>query len=538
MPAVRLSSRRRRSSLGIALNPAKAGTYGITSPPPRPVTFAPNVTPGTYIEPEDDEDDDYSPESSSPKNLLFPPTEVQAPVPARPRRVPPGKRRSLGYIPRPPNAFMLFRANFVRQKHVPGSIETNHGSLSKIIGETWKAAPLEERRVWEAKAKQAKAEHKAKYPDYRFRPVHNKNKDKKKVKPQPSAEDEQRCTEVAHLLLQGKKGDDLAAAVRDLDNRRATPSHQSSPQPQPQFTDGPLYPHRRSSSVPLPDYFPMHSNMGIALPSVPFFSSRAPSPVHSISRSQRMMLGQRRASSARPSAFRSWTMPTLGSLARDDSPLPDVDTSLFESSFLDATNSNFSFPVYDNAAPFAPSASSFVSPLDSVPPDFSVAPSPVYTSTSSVSQPLPEIDPMGWYAPAMQQGQAMENSQPSTAYSGSPAPELPDHGLPVVHAPQPQSASASVFTDLWQGVDSSDAYHQGYVAEQQQQPSYETMDPNQATLGLHFTDASNQMQFSQDACGTASDMSFAPVGLDSLFEQPNYGGFGYDYHDMDQSMVN
>ena len=41
----------------------------------------------------------------------------------------------MGYIPRPPNAFMLFRADFVRQKHVPGSIEQNHGSLSKIIGE-------------------------------------------------------------------------------------------------------------------------------------------------------------------------------------------------------------------------------------------------------------------------------------------------------------------------------------------------------------------------------------------------------------------
>ena len=30
---------------------------------------------------------------------------------------------------------MLFRADFMRQKHVPGSIETNHGLLSKIIGE-------------------------------------------------------------------------------------------------------------------------------------------------------------------------------------------------------------------------------------------------------------------------------------------------------------------------------------------------------------------------------------------------------------------
>ena len=38
-------------------------------------------------------------------------------------------------IPRPLNAFMLFRAEFVRRKHVPGSIEQNHNNLSKIIGE-------------------------------------------------------------------------------------------------------------------------------------------------------------------------------------------------------------------------------------------------------------------------------------------------------------------------------------------------------------------------------------------------------------------
>jgi hypothetical protein len=30
---------------------------------------------------------------------------------------------------------MLFRADFVRQKHVPGSVEASHGSLSRIIGE-------------------------------------------------------------------------------------------------------------------------------------------------------------------------------------------------------------------------------------------------------------------------------------------------------------------------------------------------------------------------------------------------------------------
>ena len=112
---------------GISL--AQPGNYGLTSP--RPVTFAPNVTPGTYVEDADAADD--TDDVSSPTDALFAPTQVQEPAPSR-RRVPPGKRRSQGYIPRPPNAFMLFRADFVRQKHVPGSIETNHGSLSKIIG--------------------------------------------------------------------------------------------------------------------------------------------------------------------------------------------------------------------------------------------------------------------------------------------------------------------------------------------------------------------------------------------------------------------
>lgn len=114
------------------MNPAKPGVYGIglPLPPQKPVMFAPNVTPGTYVEPEDGPD---SIESLSSSSTLFPPSEV-VPAVSRRRRAPPGKRLSLGYIPRPPNAFMLFRADFVRQKHVPGSIETNHGSLSKIIG--------------------------------------------------------------------------------------------------------------------------------------------------------------------------------------------------------------------------------------------------------------------------------------------------------------------------------------------------------------------------------------------------------------------
>lgn len=79
------------------------------------------------------DNDSLNSDPESTTSSLFPP--VATPAPPSRERCPPGKRRSQGYIPRPPNTFMLFCADFVHQKHVPGSIETNHGSLSKIIGE-------------------------------------------------------------------------------------------------------------------------------------------------------------------------------------------------------------------------------------------------------------------------------------------------------------------------------------------------------------------------------------------------------------------
>ncbi|KAJ7905692.1 hypothetical protein B0H14DRAFT_2327415, partial [Mycena olivaceomarginata] len=149
---------------------------------------------------------------------------------------------------RPPNAFMLFRANFVRQKHVPGSIETNHGSFNKILGNCWRALPLPEKHIWDIKAKHARAEHKLKHPDYKFRPVHNTAPSASaSTAPPPAAqpasntasagtvksqlspqEDERRCEEVAALLLQGKKGEELAWAVRDLERWSSAASYGSA----------------------------------------------------------------------------------------------------------------------------------------------------------------------------------------------------------------------------------------------------------------------------------------------------------------------
>jgi hypothetical protein len=107
-------------------------------------------------------------------------------------------------------------------------------------------------------------------------------------------DDERRCEEVAQLFLEGKKGDELAAAVRTLHRLRTdTPDVDFS------------YPYRQSSPVPLPD----HRYNGIALPAPPFLTSSRSGPLMDDVTMARMIMGQRRASSAQPFSFRSWTVP-------------------------------------------------------------------------------------------------------------------------------------------------------------------------------------------------------------------------------------
>ncbi|KAF8638689.1 hypothetical protein AX17_002011 [Amanita inopinata Kibby_2008] len=190
------------------------------------------------------------------------------------------KKRDASYIPRPPNAFILFRSFFIRSQQVPGKVEGNHSTLSKIIGKYWKALPREEREKWELEAVAAQAEHRRKYPDWRFRPganaaiskprtrdggtaaarkrtarnrvkggasdeqqpqdrsgdsayydmpehgqgrVRDKGKGKGKaraVKERSSEEEEERLAKIANLLVQGKKGRELEIAVEEWEDDR------------------------------------------------------------------------------------------------------------------------------------------------------------------------------------------------------------------------------------------------------------------------------------------------------------------------------
>ncbi|KAF5373192.1 hypothetical protein D9757_010558 [Collybiopsis confluens] len=75
------------------------------------------------------------------------------------------------HIPRPPNAFILFRSAFIKSRKISSEIEGNHSTLSKIIGRVWRNLPPSERAEWEARARIAQADHRLRYPDWRFSPA-------------------------------------------------------------------------------------------------------------------------------------------------------------------------------------------------------------------------------------------------------------------------------------------------------------------------------------------------------------------------------
>lgn len=49
------------------------------------------------------------------------------------------RKQPAGHIPRPRNAFILFRCLFVSQQSVPASVEKDHRNISRIAGRVWKA---------------------------------------------------------------------------------------------------------------------------------------------------------------------------------------------------------------------------------------------------------------------------------------------------------------------------------------------------------------------------------------------------------------
>lgn len=136
------------------------------------------------------------------------------------QRAPQRRKKAPNHIPRPPNAFILFRSSFIKNRHVSTEVETSHSTLSKIIGLTWKNLPEDERQKWHAQAKVVLDDHRRQFPQYAFRPVHTKSKGTAGERRKPrevGQKDQKRCAKIAELLVCGKKGQELEEAIQEFD---------------------------------------------------------------------------------------------------------------------------------------------------------------------------------------------------------------------------------------------------------------------------------------------------------------------------------
>ncbi|KAH9947954.1 hypothetical protein B0H21DRAFT_736269 [Amylocystis lapponica] len=125
-----------------------------------------------------------------------------------------GRRRDPKAIPRPRNAFFLFRIELGTR--LPQSVEHDNRHICKIAGMTWNAMPKHEKKYWYDRAAEEKAAHALAHPDYHYRPRPTQPKRKRAVRRNGKV-DLERDKKVAQLVLKGMHGGALAQEVRKLD---------------------------------------------------------------------------------------------------------------------------------------------------------------------------------------------------------------------------------------------------------------------------------------------------------------------------------
>lgn len=114
----------------------------------------------------------FAPPSSSPPVLI---THRFPMAPSSDRRTQRNRSRDPTWVPRPRNAFIIFRCNYTREHAARNSHEADEQSLTKTLsrraGEAWKKLPTAEKDKYKRLADREREEHARLYPHYRFRPI-------------------------------------------------------------------------------------------------------------------------------------------------------------------------------------------------------------------------------------------------------------------------------------------------------------------------------------------------------------------------------
>jgi hypothetical protein len=85
------------------------------------------------------------------------------------------RKQPRGHIPRPRNAFILFRCDYGRQKQRTTK-ECDQNDISRMVGDVWRNMSEVERAPWVMLADEEKKAHAAVYPDYKYTPRNRRKK--------------------------------------------------------------------------------------------------------------------------------------------------------------------------------------------------------------------------------------------------------------------------------------------------------------------------------------------------------------------------
>ncbi|WVW85373.1 hypothetical protein I302_107411 [Kwoniella bestiolae CBS 10118] len=130
------------------------------------------------------------------------------------KKVSHARKQTADHIPRPRNAFILFRKHVVDSKLIPASVEMRHQNVSIITAKMWSEAPSDQKAHFNDLARIEKEEHMKKYPGYRYQPVYRRtNVIRRRVRKDEA--EEQKCKSVAELLIKGKSGEDLENEIKE-----------------------------------------------------------------------------------------------------------------------------------------------------------------------------------------------------------------------------------------------------------------------------------------------------------------------------------
>ena len=170
------------------------------------------------------------------------------------RRAIRNRQRDPDWVPRPRNAFIIFRCEYSR-KHARDSNDTSDKSsrsdktLSKRAAEEWRCLSAEEREQYKILAVQEKAAHALQNPDYRFKPVRRTPPGIASRSRPSTCRRTDRSAQVASLIMRSERG--VSSVPRDAEVRKDKANH-PGPATVPTSSSTVATGRRRSASMPQP----------------------------------------------------------------------------------------------------------------------------------------------------------------------------------------------------------------------------------------------------------------------------------------------